>query len=393
MMDYRKKLNEMKVPELRITAGKLMIAGAGKLKKDELLKAILESPEEKIKKALGLDWWQKHKKAVLYLGLFGGIASIIALLFAFWSHQQSQEATRSVTERLSSVESTLKSKIADPAAVRKVKEEYEKILAGMEKTLKDLKTGDKKTRDEALKAFREGDYSKARQLFEDIRKREKEKAAFATYKLGSIAFLELDFKGALTYYLEAERLDPDNTLYQNEVGFIYNTLGKYKKAITYYEKALTSDLKTDGPQHPDVAIYRNNLGGAYSSLGQYEKAITYYEKALTSDLKTYGPQHPDVAIDRNNLGSAYDSLGQYDKAITYYEKALTSDLKTYGPQHPDVAIDRNNLGSAYSSLGQYKKAIAYYEKALKTFETFLGKDHPSTKTVRENLEFTRKKLK
>jgi tetratricopeptide (TPR) repeat protein len=393
MMDYRKILNEMKVPELRETAGRLKIASRANLKmKHELIEAILNCLEKEIKKALGLGWWNKYKKPLSY---FGAIASITALFLGIWAIYSSQKETASIKTKLGALENRVEEKIDDPATVARIKEEYEKKLADMEETLKNLKTVDKKARDEALKAFREGDYSKARKLFEEIRKKEKEKQkeyAQTAYNLGEIAFLELDFKGALAHYLEAESLDPDNTLYQNEAGKVYYTFGQYEKAKEYYEKTLSSDMKTYGSEHPKVATRWNNLGLAWNSLGKYEKAKEYFEKALSSDLKTYGSEHPKVATRWNNLGLAWSSLGKYEKAIEYYEKANSINIKHLGEEHPRVAATWNNLGSAWYSLGKYEKAIEYYEKALSSDLKTYGSEHPKVAFKWNNLGLAWKAL-
>lgn len=214
MMDYRKKINEMKVPELIETTGKLKIPRRAELKtKEKLIEAILQCPEKEIKKILGMDWWQKHKKAAFYTGLFCSLAGITALFLTFWFHHSSKVNNTAINKKIGDLERMIQEKIPDPTNAQKVKEEYEIKRASIEETLKYLKTGDKNARDEALKAFKRGDYSKVRKLFEEIQKKEKGKKQEHTqtaYNLGEIAFLELDFKGALTHYLESERLDPKN---------------------------------------------------------------------------------------------------------------------------------------------------------------------------------------
>ncbi|MFC2155118.1 tetratricopeptide repeat protein, partial [Acidobacteriota bacterium] len=186
--------------------------------------------------------------------------------------------------------------------------------------------------------------------------------------------------------------DPKISFIQNDLGLVLDNLGEYEKAISYFEKALSSDLETYGSEHPKVATYWNNLGVAWKALGKYEKAISYFEKALSSDLKTYGSEHPQVAIYWNNLGNAWYSLGKYEKAISYFEKALSSDLKTYGSQHPKVATRWNNLGLAWDSLGKYEKAISYYEKALSSDLKTYGSEHPKVATYWNNLGLAWKAL-
>jgi tetratricopeptide (TPR) repeat protein len=305
-----------------------------------------------------------------------------------WKLPSSAQEKDLITRKLIDLERTIALKIDNPAAVQRIKDEYEKKVIYMEETLKNLKTGDKKARDEALKAFKERDFSKARKLFYEIRKKEKEKQkeyALTAYNLGEIYFLELDFKGALAHHLEAESLDPMNTLYQNGIGLVYYTLGEYNKAKDFFEKALTGDLKTYSKEHPSVAIDWNNLGMTYLHLGQYQKAVEYLEKALASNLRTYSKEHPSVAIDWNNLGTTHLYLGQHHKAIEYLEKALASDMKIYGKQHPRVATEYNNLGGAWDSLGNYEKAVEYYEKAHEINIKRLGKEHPNVATTWSNL--------
>ncbi|MER0217550.1 MAG: tetratricopeptide repeat protein [Nitrosomonas sp.] len=178
------------------------------------------------------------------------------------------------------------------------------------------------------------------------------------------------------------------TLYKNMLGCVHLDKGEYQKAVSYFEQALASDLKTYGEDHPSVARDRNNLGSVWCSLGEYRKAASYFEQALASNLKIYGEDHPSVAIDRNNLGLAWDSLGEYRKAVSYHEQALASDLKNYGEDHPSVARDLNNLGSAWYSLGEYRKAISYYEQALASDLKTYGEDHPSVTRDRNNLGLT-----
>jgi len=37
------------------------------------------------------------------------------------------------------------------------------------------------------------------------------------------------------------------------------------------------------------------LGRVYLDTGQYKESVIYFEKTLTSDIRTYGEDHPKVA--------------------------------------------------------------------------------------------------
>ncbi|MBI4383763.1 MAG: tetratricopeptide repeat protein [Nitrospinae bacterium] len=222
----------------------------------------------------------------------------------------------------------------------------------------------------------------AREAAED---RAIQKTAQTRFAKAQVYELKLDSPNALKYYETAARLDPENTNYLNQTGFVLYALGQYDRAIEYFERALESDLKTFGPEHPSVANRWNNLGEVWRNKGQYDKAIEYLEKALASYLKTLGPEHPQVAISWNNIGEAWRGKGQYDKAIGYFEKAVESDLKTFGPEHPTVAKDWNNLGVGWHSKEDYGKAIEYLEKALASDLKTLGEDHPNVANRWNNL--------
>ena len=270
-----------------------------------------------------------------------------------------------------------------PQLINELKKKYETVV----KELNAYKTEDKRAKD-ALVAFKDGNYEKAKKLFESQReeeeKREKEHAETA-YNLGNVYFVELDFQKALDAYLDAVRLAPDNSIYLYMAGYTFDRIAQYDKAIEYFGKALKFGLKTFGEDHPDIATIWNNYGLAWKEKGEYDKAIAYYEKALKSNLKNFGEDHPEVATIWCNLGDAWNAKGQYDKAIEYHEKALTSGFKTFGEDHPNVAIIWNSYGSVWKEKGQYDKAIAYYEQALKSNLKTFGEDHPSVATIWSNL--------
>ena len=135
------------------------------------------------------------------------------------------------------------------------------------------------------------------------------------------------------------------------------------------------------------AFLLNEVGFTLYNMGDQRKAIEYFEQALTIDRNVYGESHPKVAIRLNNLGSAWQALGDQRKAIAYYEQALTIDRNVYGDEHPNVAIRLNNLGSTYLEQGQKEKAKAYLEQAYKIKLKFYGPEHPHTKATAEWLAY------
>ena len=97
------------------------------------------------------------------------------------------------------------------------------------------------------------------------------KTAQAREQLGNSLVREGDYQGGLKELLEAGRLDPESASIQNAIGYTYQGLRDFDKAIRHYKKAL--ELK---PGYPEA---ENNLGTVYGQQGRWEEAIPLFQKA------------------------------------------------------------------------------------------------------------------
>jgi CHAT domain-containing protein/Tfp pilus assembly protein PilF len=171
---------------------------------------------------------------------------------------------------------------------------------------------------------------------------------------------------------QAEKTSPgprmvDLAVRLNKAGDCYYLVGRFDKAIKYYEEAL--DIARKLGQEDNVSNGLNNIGNIYKSWHQYETAIKYYEEALGFDRKL--GMEEKVAILLNNISEIYDFMGQYDRAIKYYKEALDIDRRLR--LEDNVSIGLNNIGNIYKSRGQFDTAIKYYEEAL-DIDKKLGKE-------------------
>lgn len=152
----------------------------------------------------------------------------------------------------------------------------------------------------------------------------------------------------------------------NNIGICYYLLNDYREAITWFEKALETDLGTG--ELKNIATRYNNLGLAYKKLGLYDRASEYYKKALAIDIQQN--DSTSIAKSFNNLGSIFDSWGLYDSAIHYYDQSLK--IKEALKDSSGMAVSLNNIGIVYKSWGKYGSATQYFEEALK-IDRSLGK--------------------
>jgi tetratricopeptide (TPR) repeat protein len=142
------------------------------------------------------------------------------------------------------------------------------------------------------------------------------------------------------------------------MGTTFQNLGETRRAIEHYEKALVI-LRDIGYRRGEGATL-GNLGNAYFLLGEIRRAVGYHEEALAILRDLGDRRHEGQAL--GNLGSAYDELGEHHRAIECHEQALAIDREI--GDRTGEGKDLGNLGIAYRSLGDYGRAIEYYEKTL-----------------------------
>lgn len=189
------------------------------------------------------------------------------------------------------------------------------------------------------------------------------------------------------YYLELRAtLDTTNVQWQLDVAnFVDAYLAQYRKATSYYERALRQAIAQNGTQHPAVATCYNNIGLLCKVQGQYAQAMEYYQNSLEIWKSVYGENHPDVATTYNNIGGVHYSQGEYPQAMDCFRKALSISRAVCGENHPDVATCYNNIGLTYYSQGDYEQAMSYYRKSLDIQKMVYGENHPDVATSYNNM--------
>ncbi|CAF4181824.1 unnamed protein product, partial [Rotaria sordida] len=182
-------------------------------------------------------------------------------------------------------------------------------------------------------------------------------------------------KNSLTPFAEATS-DQDKAAYNHQLGWIYDSMGDYSQALSYYEKSLDIKKKTLPPNHPDLAPSYLNIGTVYDNMGEYSKALSSYERSLEIQKIALPPNHPDLASSYQGIGLVYDNMGEYSKALSSYERSLEIQKIALPPNHPDLASTYLNIGSVYYNMGEYSKALSSYERSLEIRKIALPPNHP-----------------
>lgn len=189
-----------------------------------------------------------------------------------------------------------------------------------------------------------------------------------------------DYKKARTYFEKALEANPECFVCRYNLGRSMIRLEKYYDAIEQFE-ALVKD-------RPGFADGYASIGEVYSLAERHEMSLRYYIKAL--ELA------PDDAITLNNYANSLDRLGEYEKAIGLFKKAISiqpqmveahcsmgvtlfkmgkrseayESLKRAYKINPKDAETLNNLGVVVDDMGKKKEAFKYYKEAVRLKPTF-----------------------
>ncbi len=149
---------------------------------------------------------------------------------------------------------------------------------------------------------------------------------------------------------QALKIDEQSPMYQYILGYCYNKLDQYDKAIPEFEKTIELYDKV-GVKPPWIYSY-TELGIAYHETGEYRREKKLYKRA-EKDF----PGDP-LLLNRQTILAL--STGKTRAADEYIEKYISA-LKENSASDADIASD---LGSVYWDAGLFDEAEEYYHQAL-----------------------------
>ncbi|HUT53351.1 MAG TPA: tetratricopeptide repeat protein [bacterium] len=212
-------------------------------------------------------------------------------------------------------------------------------------------------------------------------------------------------------YKKALELDPKNAVARNELGLLFQRMGRHDLAIPEFQAAIAAD--------PDLFVAYNNLGASLIATRRFDEAIKVLQQGIARKPPHKGfflyqnlgiaflyagklpqaeaaflleialnPEHLDGYV---NLGNIYLITGRYDDAVFEFYRVLVSDpdnrqalinigiayvksgnamnggryLKKAVELYPDSALAHHYLGLAYQSLGDQDRAAEEQAKAKK----------------------------
>ncbi|RKD88525.1 tetratricopeptide repeat protein [Mangrovibacterium diazotrophicum] len=163
------------------------------------------------------------------------------------------------------------------------------------------------------------------------------------FKKGLVCEKLMDYESAISALNEACKLEPNNTIYWEELADAHSALGNYLYAVTYFKKAISID--------PTDVRMKGKLAQAYISLKAYPDAFRCYQEIWASDsTNTYYNRYYAYAAYR---------IGKNDLAVKLYEQLAAKgshDLNTW-----------TNLATIYNQQKRMTNAVVTCERGLDLF--------------------------
>jgi CHAT domain-containing protein len=222
-----------------------------------------------------------------------------------------------------------------------------------------------------------GDYNEAIKLFlrtqENYAKTtEENRAPEEGAALANLAYVYQilgSFKQAETYYEQSQKLVPRGSL--DEAGLLSNhamlkvAMKQFDRAEELFERSLAiyQNQKETPRIRLERAVVHSNLGWVQQANEHYKQAIELYlrsEQVLSHNDQ--GRKGPYLARLWSNLGWLHHARSEAGLAENYGTKALKVRQDELPPNHPDTAMSHDNLSGLYASQGQWEKAVEHADQ-------------------------------
>jgi tetratricopeptide (TPR) repeat protein len=186
---------------------------------------------------------------------------------------------------------------------------------------------------------------------------DRQESARMAEEKGDLARLHNNNEQAVTYYLEALRIERQDASLYNKVGIAELQIGERSHARKHFQQALKYD--------PRLSAALNNIGAVALLDKKYKPAVGYFKQALALD-ELDAPVHV-------NLAEAWIGLGETDRAMTEYARALELDADVLSSSQDGIVAQIKTpeqrarvsflIAKSYMKRGNVEGALEYLRRA------------------------------
>jgi tetratricopeptide (TPR) repeat protein len=120
------------------------------------------------------------------------------------------------------------------------------------------------------------------------------------------------------------------------VGHVYDKKGEYGKSLHAYEKCCDgAKPRISRGEYPNY-IYNcfNNMGLVYNGLGKIDKALDMFKMSLEGKIKCLGENDPETLNGVSNIAMMLCQQEQFDASLEMYNICLAGRKRVLGVGHP-----------------------------------------------------------
>ena len=194
--------------------------------------------------------------------------------------------------------------------------------------------------------------------------------ANAHYNIGRLYRFIQKGDSAYYHYRKAEKVYRNRNAIFNlaEVIYAYAVLQKNENDLTASELSSVETLKLLDQLYPTDRVKKlesntlYNLGFVFQQLGEYEKAVEYTNKSIDLELSIEDYDPYSIAVSKSLLSIIYQNQGEYQKSSEIIQEIL--DSQTVPSDRELYAILLNNYGYNKFLSGDTSGLPGLYFKAL-----------------------------
>lgn len=212
----------------------------------------------------------------------------------------------------------------------------------------------------------------------------------STFQIANDYFDKGDYINAVTYY--EKNLPDDKSIYGinhiyigNDyflIGVCYSKIGEYNKAIYNLKKALEVFESSKIQSNKSITETKDNaakfasdtaleIGNVYEAIGEFKNALTYFKKELSINLKIYGDKHIKTSNAYRDVGYMELQCGNFNESIQKFTRAADIRQFSLGENSLEFAESLTDLAEAYTATKNYTNAFENLQRAEKIYNSLL----------------------
>lgn len=159
----------------------------------------------------------------------------------------------------------------------------------------------------------------------------------------------------------------------NQIGWTYNILGNFKKALNYLHEAFSIAKKipesVDYNKEKIIAGILANTATILNEQGKQQKALEIFEKAIA--INEFIKNKESLCANYYNISLIYIENSKYDKALEYLFKSLKLSEEIQYKEVQSACLEL--IGISYIEQADYSKGLNYLLKSLEINKTIGNK--------------------